>query len=506
MRSKKAVYNIITNLILQIIVIIYGFIVPKIIISKYGSITNGLISSITQFLAYISLLESGFGPIVKSILYKPIASKNKQEIRNILKASETFFRKIALIFLIYIFLLCVFYPYLINNNFSYLYTVSLILIISISTFAEYFFGMTYTLYIQANQRTYIISLIQVFTYIISATLIIILAKFNISVHIIKLVSCLVFLLRPLLLNIYVKKKFNINFKNVDKKYSIKQKWDGLAQHIASVIHSNTDITLLTIFCTLGDVSVYAVYYLVIKGIRSLIMSFINGIDALFGDMMAKKETDNMNRKFGMYEELYFTICTIIFTCSMLLITPFISVYTRGINDVNYIRYFFGYLIVISEYIWAIRQPYNELVKAAGHFKETKKGAWVECTLNIVVSMIFIFKYGIIGVAIGTIVAMTIRTIEFIYHANKYILGRNIFISIKKISLIVIETILTILVVCVAFDFKFNNYFNFILNGIIVFTVTSLITVTINCIVCSDNYIELLRLIKRNNHLKTKKKG
>ena len=70
MRSKKAIYNIVTNLVLQIVTIIYGFIVPKIIISNFGSNTNGLISSITQFLSYIALLESGFGPVVKSILYK----------------------------------------------------------------------------------------------------------------------------------------------------------------------------------------------------------------------------------------------------------------------------------------------------------------------------------------------------------------------------------------------------------------------------------------------------
>ena len=34
MRSKKALYNILSNMIMQFIAIIYGFIVPKIIIIK----------------------------------------------------------------------------------------------------------------------------------------------------------------------------------------------------------------------------------------------------------------------------------------------------------------------------------------------------------------------------------------------------------------------------------------------------------------------------------------
>ena len=35
MRSRNALYNISTNLILQLIVIIYGFVVPKIIINSF---------------------------------------------------------------------------------------------------------------------------------------------------------------------------------------------------------------------------------------------------------------------------------------------------------------------------------------------------------------------------------------------------------------------------------------------------------------------------------------
>ena len=117
MRSKKAIYNISTNLILQIVIVIYGFIVPKIIISSFGSNVNGLISSITQFLAYITLLESGFGPVVKSVLYKPIAKKDNKTIANILKSTEKFFRSIAIIFLVYIIILCICYTFILSKNF-----------------------------------------------------------------------------------------------------------------------------------------------------------------------------------------------------------------------------------------------------------------------------------------------------------------------------------------------------------------------------------------------------
>lgn len=495
MRSKKAIYNISTNLLLQMIIVLYGFIAPKIIINSFGSSVNGLISSITQFLAYITLLESGFGPVVKSVLYKPIAKKDNKTIANILKTTEKFFRTIALIFLIYIVILSFIYPLLVGKDFAWIYTASLIIIIGISTFAEYFFGMTYRLYLQADQKTYVISLIQIFIYILSTIAIIILAKFGASIHIIKLVSGVVFVLRPLLQNYYVKKRYDLNFKEIDGKYELEQKWDGLAQHIASVIHNNTDITILTIFLTLEEVSVYSVYYLIVRGIKSIIQAFTGGIDSTFGDMIAKKEKDNLNKKFSMYEVLYNTISTIAFTCTAILIVPFVSVYTKGVTDANYIRFTFGTLLVISEYIWAIRLPYNSITLAAGHFKETRVGAWIECISNIVISIILVSKFGLIGVTIGTIIAMTIRTVEFIYHTNKYILYRSTWESIKKILLLVIETLI-IVFISKHLPFVENiNYLNWIKNAIMVAISACIVTISMNYIFFKREFKEVIQIIK-----------
>ena len=105
MKNKKTIWNIISALTMQVVIFVTSFIVKKIIIKEYGSNLNGLISSITQFLSYIALLESGVGPVIKASLYKPISKHDVKEINNILYASEKFFRKIAIIFLIYIIIL-----------------------------------------------------------------------------------------------------------------------------------------------------------------------------------------------------------------------------------------------------------------------------------------------------------------------------------------------------------------------------------------------------------------
>lgn len=494
MRKKKAIYNILSNLLLQIIIVIYGFIVPKVIITSFGSNVNGLISSITQFLAYITLLESGFGPVVKSLLYKPIAKQDNETIKKILKTSENFFRKIAKIFIMYIIVLCVFFPIIINDSFSPFFTISLIIIIAISTFAEYFFGMTYKLYLQSNQDNYIIYFIQIITYILSIIFVIVLVKINASIQFIKLVSGIIFILRPLLQNLYVRKKYSVDLRKVNEKIEIPQKWDGLAQHVAYVIHTNTDITVLTIFRTLSEVSVYSVYYLVINGVKSIISSFSGSIGSTFGDMIARNEIKNLNKKFNMYETLYLTIICIIFSCTLVLITPFIGIYTKGINDINYIRWTFGYLMVISEYIWAIMQPYSQTTLAAGHFKETKKGAWVEAFINLFISIVCVFKFGLNGVLFGTIIAVFIRMMEFIIHTNKKILYRDIWNSISKILMLAIETIIIYIVVERMPLLEYISYINWIINAFIIFITSSFIVFLINFIIFKKDILLAYNLL------------
>lgn len=495
MRTIKALKNMITSVIQQIVAFVCGLIVPRLILGSFGSDVNGLINSITQFLAYITLLESGFGPVVKSILYKPIAKKDKQQIENILKASEHFFRIIACIFIIYIVGLCFLYPVFVNNQFDTMFTVSLILIIAISTFAEYFFGMTYKLYLQAEQKAYVTSTTQIVTTIINTILVLVLIKFGASIQIVKLFSAVVFVFRPIIQNIYVKRKYKINLKDAQKDYKIEQKWDGFAQHLAGVIHGNTDVAILTIFSNMKEVSVYTIYNLVVTGIRNIITILSNAIDSAFGDMMAKGEKENFNKKFSMYEFIYYTIVTIVYSCAIVLIVPFVEVYTKGVNDVNYTRYIFAYIFVFAYFIHAIKTPYNTLSYTAGKFKETRIGAWVEATTNLIISLALVKWLGIIGVAIGTLISVTIRGIEFLIFTSKKILDRKVKKTFIRSAISVIELLIISILGNLVMNFTEISYMEWIVQAIKVFAIAIIVTLPINLLYYHEEREGLLSLIK-----------
>jgi len=197
MRKKLLAFNTVSALIKQIVYVVCGFILPRYILEFFGSEVNGLVSSITQFLGFIAFLEMGIGPVIQSNLYKPLADKNKNEISKIVASSEKFFRRIAFIFIVYIIVLAFVFPSISNREADTWYTVSLIFIIAISTFAQYYFGITYQLLLNADQRAYIQLSLQTITILLNTIISIVLMKIGASIQIVKLSTSIIYLLRPL---------------------------------------------------------------------------------------------------------------------------------------------------------------------------------------------------------------------------------------------------------------------------------------------------------------------
>ena len=420
-RKKLLALNTSSSLIFQLTTIICGFIVPRLILQTYGSEVNGLINSITQFLAIIAFLELGVGAVIQSSLYKPLAEKNDEEISKIVVSGQKFFSRLATILLVYVLILMVIYPLVANSNFGFLYTATMILVISISSFAQYYFGIVNSLLITANQRGYLSYNIQTITLILNTIACFVLIKLGASIHIVKLTTSLIYLFRPILLSLYVKKNYNIDWNIKYSGEPIKQKWNGIAQHVAAVILDGTDNIVLTIFMGLEAVSIYSVYNLVVSGVKRLLLSMTNGIKSLMGEMLAKGEIEKLRRFFGWVEWSIHTGTIFIFGVTSVLIVPFVEVYTLGINDANYIQPVFALLIVAANAGHCLRLPYNLLILAGGHYKQTQNNYVVASILNIVLSILLVNTFGLIGVAIGTLVAMLYQTIWMaIYDSNNLI--------------------------------------------------------------------------------------
>lgn len=494
-RGKKLALNTVSSLALQVVSVICGFILPRLILETFGSDVNGLVNSITQFLGVITLLDLGVGAVVQSALYKPLADNDTNMISKIYVSANKFFRRLAEILLVYVVLLMIFYPMLVNKSFGHMYTALLIAAICISSFAQYYFGIVNSLLLNADQRGYIQYVAQIITLILNTFACYIIIKLGASIQIVKLTTSLIFLLRPLFLVFYVKKHYSIDKKITYTEEPIKQKWNGMAQHFASYVLNGTDNIVLTMFSTLGNVSIYSVYNVVIIGVKNALLSVTNGFQSLIGEMLAKKETMKLNAFFGFVEWFLHTGTTLVFGCTGVLIVDFVRVYTYGINDADYIQPLFAVLITIANAGHCLRLPYNILILAAGHYKQTQSNYIIAMILNIVVSIATVKMWGLVGVAIGTLIAMAYQTVWMAKYDSKNIICWPFKNFLKQCGVDAITVIIASLA-----TFKIPmlsvSYVSWFLLAIEAFGIWLIISIVINTIFYRERVLSIFIRVKR----------
>lgn len=485
--------NTIAGLLGQIITIICGFVLPRCMLNAYGSTVNGVVSSVSQFLGVISFMQLGVGAVVQSAFYNPLAKKDIVKINEIYNSSSKFFRTIAMIFLAYVIVLFGIYPTIVNSQFDFWFSGSLIIIMAISLFSQYYFGLTNQLLLMADQKAYIPLTIDAATVILNTIVSVWFIRLGAGIQIVRLLSTSIFVLRPIILSIYVKKYYSIdkNVKYVEEP--IKQKWNGFAQHLAAAVMDNTDVIILTLCSTLENVSIYYVYNMIVFGVRQLIVSTAVGVQSFFGRVLIDFSIDEIRRVFEKTETIFHFCITVFFSCVTILIVPFVKVYTKGIDDVNYIVPLFAIILTLSQAVYCYRVIYYIIIKAAGHYKETQYSAIIEMILNLSISIVCVVKFGLVGVAVGTFVATSYRLLYFINYLTHCILNlrykRTVSLFIMDIVSLLLSYLLT-----KSFNMSSSTYYSWFVKALKVGIVSLGVSVMIYTF---GNIDHLVLLIKEN---------
>lgn len=446
MKKRKVnttILNVISSVTLQLSLTAVNFIVPRFILEYFGSSTNGLVSSITQFLSYISLLEGGINGVLIASLYKPLREHDTKKISQIAKTATKFFRKITLIFIFYVLLLATIYPLFIQTDHNYIYSLLLVLVLSITTIIQYTFSFTARAILTADKKLYIVAFTQVFINLLSIVAAFVSLKIYPEIHILKLATGSLYVIQPLVYNHFLKKYYILDKKAETDNTLLKNRWDGFAVNTAAFIHNCTDIVLLGIFTDLKTVSIYSTYALVTTGLRCIIQSIANGINPSIGHIYAEGNKEKINSKFNNYEFIMTNLIFTLFSVAGLLIVPFVMIYTNGIVDTNYNQPLFAVLLLLSEGTYLIKEPHVGLAYSANKYKELTKPCFIEAGINILLSIILVNFLGLIGVAIGTFVAMIFRMCYHIYFTKKLI-NRKQSIFYKRLAIYTIGLAIGIL--------------------------------------------------------------
>ncbi|WP_026489375.1 lipopolysaccharide biosynthesis protein [Butyrivibrio sp. XBB1001] len=432
LEKRKLRNNVIFSVVHQIAAVIFGLLIPRLILKTYGSEINGYVYSITQMLSVITFFDFGVSSVAQAALYKPLVKRNYSEISLIYSATKKYFRFLGQILVIYVAALCFYYGFSRSDKYSFFFSVALVLSISVSMIGQYLFGLTDQVLLAADQRIYIYSIVDTVIICANGLATCWAIKCEYGIQVVKLITSIVFLIRPIILHFYVIKKYHITSDDGENEYRLPQQWSGLVQHLASTLILSLDTIILTFASTLQNISIYNVYTFPLNGIRGMVTAVGGSYKSFFGQVIVSEEHETLNVEFTKFEMLFHFLGNMVLCVSAMLIVPFVKIYTAGISDTNYINYLFAYLIVLSYSILIIRIPYTTVIISAGHFKETQMYCVIEFFVNVIISILLTQRYGLVGVTIGTLLAVGYRMLASVIYLKKHILNRCVRIFGKRI--------------------------------------------------------------------------
>lgn len=463
-KKKKSLNIFITGLISQVVILLLGIVIPKLLIVSYGSEVNGLLSSIKQIFVYVALLEAGIGTAALQAMYEPIAKDDKEKASQIMVATDRYFKKTGFFYGIAVVLLAFLYPVIIKVNLEYWMVAVIILLQGSAGVIKYFFQGKLAILLRVDGRSYITTSIATIVNVLTHLIQIVLILSGFDIIAVQIAYFVINLAQMLYLTWYVRKNYKwLNWHATPDYKALSQSKFVIIHQISGLIFNNTDVLILTYFCGLKVVSVYSLYSLIFNCVSNVIDTLCSSVEFILGQAF------NSDRNYFMklqetYETYYLGISFGFFTITLIMFPSFIRLYSSGITDINYVDPILPYLFVSLNILMYARRTSSQIINFAGHFKQTQWRSVVESIINLTVSLIMVYYFGIYGVLIGTIAALFYRTNDVIIYANWNILGRKPWKTYRRWAVNLITMVFLTVGINTILG-PITNYFQWILNAV-----------------------------------------
>lgn len=488
MRTKNTVINSIVTLSFQIAILLIGFIVPRQIISIYGSEVNGLTSNINQIINIINLLQAGLVGASIFEMYKPIADGNFEKIGSIFYSSKRYFDRMSILFFAFVLLMI---PYLLNGKESNLRTIDIIISVVILGFNATFIFKCYCKYdviFSAHQKKYILIFSQVIEKAVYYILLFIIMYFKLHY----LFMYLAVLIGSIFKVWYVKiifsrdyyKKIYVYCRNTN--YKIKNQIYLLGNQIIQNLIESMPIVFVTYFNGLKYASVLSIYLLVANFFKMIFSTLQNSVAASFGDLASLNDSRKTSEIFGMLQIIFSGIMVSVFSCLNVLYLSFINLYTKGAADFSYI--FKGLSISIILYLVCNFSflCYNMMINSLGLYGRVLKVNLTMGLLSLAV-MIFFAKLDFEYVYIGSALFYAGGTI----HRHFFLRSQGLPISIRNLFYAMFPVFLTVFEIIILKNLPLIRTFKmWILIGIIIFIVSTLVNLILLQVFSPNDYARI----------------
>lgn len=481
-RKKSSFKNMITAVSSNVLTIIVGLVAQAVFIKILGSEYLGLNGLFSNVISMLGIVELGMGSAIIYNMYKPIAEEDHEKIKSLMQFYKKSYRIITLIISIIGIMIIPFIKYIVDiESVTVGINVYLVFILFLlETICSYILSYKRSM-LYADQKEYITNIIHMGYTILVNTMQLTFLYFTHDYYLYLIIKVMMRLVENIVISSYVNRRYSYlldnNVTKLDSKTEkdIFQKIKALFFHkIGTFIVSGTDNIIISKYLGLVTVGLYSNYYMIINAVQTVINHIIQATRASVGNLLV---TESKTKQFDIFNKIRFVnfwISCFSSICIFVIMDSFITIWI-GYKFVLPTKVLL--VLVINFFIVSSRSTYGAFKEAAGIFYEDRFVPIIESLLNIVLSIIFVKKFGLMGVFMGTIAS---GLVLWCYSYPKYVynklFGRKISDYIKEtiyyfIIFILIAGFTYSLAILISFD---NVYLQFISNVLIALIVPNVI--------------------------------
>lgn len=242
--------------------------------------------------------------------------------------------------------------------------------------------------------------------------------------------------------------------------------------LGSIIQSNTDNILISIFVGTVTVGYYSNYNLIILQIINFITIIFTAIKSSVGNFNIESDCKTKMKMFDRLELFNFVLVGFSSVYLLFLVPDFISLCFGKNYVIDFVCYIF---VILNYYTSNIRQTLWVFRETSGIFDKTKYITIVTSVINLVASIILGKIYGLLGIVLATVLARMV----YAWWKEPIIIYRDLF---KKKSnnyfYKYIVRLALIIIICIVLQIVFNiiTFDNLIINLIVKFVVITIVLV------------------------------
>lgn len=497
-RTKNSVLNMATSVAIRVSTLILSFVSRTVFIYILGAEYLGLNGLFTNILSFLALSELGLGSAIAFLLYRPIAENDIERMKTIMHFYKKCYMIVGSVILLFGCCIMPFLRYLVNFDQPIpenLYLVFFLFVLQSAV--SYFFAAYKQTFVNANQKTYVLTKIELlFTVVNCLVDIVLLLVFRsfimylIGKVIIVIIKNLVLSRKINRLYPFLTEEVNIYLTKVEVHKIFKDIYSVSIFRLGSVLfNSVSNIVTSTVVGTIV-VGYYSNYTMIVTQVEAVLMLAFNAVAAGIGNAVA---IETKEKQFEIYKKIdTVTSCANIFctVCLFQLLNSFMKIWLGGIGTEYVLSQFIVILIVSNMYINCSCQVLDRFRTAAGEFKIGRDLQVIGGVANIILSVILAKSWGFEGVLVSPFICKIFITVTpFIILAGKKVLHK----SVKYMMMEYLKKILVTIILCLCIWFM-NSPFH--MEGLLAFAIEIVVTIVLTAalllIMNKSTFVTLLK--------------